>query len=462
MAAEFRGREVSTVLKWSRVRLYLSILTCEGLFATIRERIQVAAPGQDQQARPVGRIRIPEHAPRDPDFYDYCGAMHVHSTFSDGAGTVADVADAANHAGLDFLLLSDHATMEARTQGQDGWYGRTLMMVGTEVATDTGHLLALAVPDAFLPCSGNAIEDQERILALGGIGFIALPCDLKDHWRDFGAWRPGIGLEVFNLSAIARTKINLPALAIIWMRYKGKRPHRAFHLVAARPSAELKLWDSLISPAADGAACEPVVGIASVDAHAVMKFGGKSYPIPTYQEVFRTLRTHVLLDKPLLGTLPQEDQKAASIPDQARVHGAIRSGHCYMAYDNYADSTGFVFQARQDDRSANLLMGDSLEMDGDDSFVLSAKAPRSRSFIRLYRNGEVIASGRGGWLEHKVTEPGAYRVEVYLYRRRLGNICYGTKPWIFSNPIYLQPSRSESSSQAGAAKPSSRSRKPAI
>jgi len=28
---------------------------------------------------------------------------------------------------------------------------------------------------------------------------------------------------------------------------------------------------------------------------------------------------------------------------------------------------------------------------------------------------------------------------VYLYRYRLGRLCFGAKPWIFSNPLYLQP-----------------------
>ena len=38
-------------------------------------------------------------------------------------------------------------------------------------------------------------------------------------------------------------------------------------------------------------------------------------------------------------------------------------------------------------------------------------------------------------------EPGVYRVEVYLYKHRLGNLCLSAKPWIFSNPIYVQPVR---------------------
>jgi len=421
----------------------------------MRERIQVAREGRDAGDEARQRLPFPESAPRDPDFYDYCGAVHVHSTYSDGAGTVKQVAEAANEAGLDFVILNDHATLQPRTDGQDGWHGRTLVMVGTEVGTDAGHLLVLDVPDSFLPSSGSATNDQQRILESGGIGFIALPCDLKDHWRDFSARLPGIGLEVFNLSAIARTKINLPALAMIWRRYNGKKPERAFHLVSARPTAELRLWDSMMQPARLGEPYEPVVAIGSLDAHAVMKFAGRSYPFPTYHEVFRTLRTHVLLDHALKGVMGTKAGADHSGPDQKSVHSAIRSGHCYIAYDNYGDSTGFVFKAVAGD-DKRFLMGDSLEITpGESPIRLIATAPRSRSFVRLYRDGKLIATARGGRLEHTVTQPGAYRVEVFVYRRRIGSLCLGSKPWIFSNPIYLQPCNLNAS-LAGEAKDTSR------
>ena len=160
--------EVIAVLKWSRVRLYLSVLTCEGLFATVRERVQIARAARPPRGPERRFMPIPDHAPRDPDYYDYCGAVHVHSTYSDGAGSVPEVSKAACDAGLDFMVLSDHASLQARTEGLDGWQGRTLVLVGTEIATDTGHLLALDVPDEFLPATGSGEEDQRRILAMGG------------------------------------------------------------------------------------------------------------------------------------------------------------------------------------------------------------------------------------------------------------------------------------------------------
>jgi hypothetical protein len=429
------------VLRWSRVRLYLSILTCEGLFATLRERVQFAPP---LPQKPVKEERGGKTLGM-PRFYDYAGAMHIHSTYSDGAGTVEEIAAAANRAGLDFLVLCDHSTLQARTDGKDGWRGKTLVLIGTEITTDAGHLLALGVPDSFVPAPHEAEAAQSAIQQSGGLGFVALPCDLKDHWRDFSRMQDGIGLEVFNLSAIARTKINLPGLVEVWRRYKSRTPQRAFHMVAARPAPELRLWDKLMAPPGPGLPARRVVGIASLDAHAVMKFARRSYPFPTYEETFRTLRTHLLTSEPL--SYGETRRKEAGEKDSALVHSALALGHCYMAYDNYADPTGFTFEAGPAGVSAGqmpaALMGDALtfpaEAPGTAAFVLTAQAPRTRSLVRLYHDGRLVAAARGGRLDYVVRAPGVYRIEVFLYRRRIGSLCFGAKPWIFSNPIYIQP-----------------------
>ncbi len=429
------------MLRWSRVRLYLSILTCEGLFATLRERVQFAPPLPPKPKEERGGKTLGM-----PRFYDYAGAMHIHSTYSDGAGTVEEIAAAANRAGLDFLVLCDHSTLQAHTDGKGGWRGKTLVLIGTEITTDAGHLLALGVPDSFVPAPHDAEAAQSAIQQSGGLGFVALPCDLKDHWRDFSRMQDGIGLEVFNLSAIARTKINLPGLVEVWRRYKSRSPQRAFDLVAARPAPELRLWDHLTAAPGPGRSARRVVGIASLDAHAVMKFARRSYPFPTYEETFRTLRTHLLTTEPL--SHGESSRKEAAEKDSVLVYSALGLGHCYMAYDHYADPTGFTFEAGPADPSVDqmpaALMGDALTLPSETAaqpaaFVLTAQAPRTRSLVRLYQDGRLVAAARGGRLDYVVRTPGVYRIEVFLYRRRIGSLCFGAKPWIFSNPIYVQP-----------------------
>ncbi len=414
------------LVKWSRVRLIISILTAEGLFATLRERLQIGPAPPTSSGPEPARTRALWH--------DYAGALHIHSTYSDGVGTVEQIAQAANKAGLDYMVLCDHSNLAPLVNHQDGWHGKTLVLAGTEITTDNGHLLALNVPPSFVPAPGNASQAQEAIRAIGGIGFIALPCDLKDHWRNFALHQPGIGLEVFNLSAIARTKISLPGLLLVWLRYNSRRKLHAFHLVAARPVRELALWDRLMLPLDPHGPSRPVVGIASLDAHAVMRFGGRSYPYPTYEESFRTLRTHIVTAKPLSRS-PLHAREDARL-----VHSALAQGHCFMAYDNYADSRGFRFEAVPMADALGAHMGDALTLVSENAHVrLEIQAPSANSLVRLFHNGVVVAAARGGFLSFQARAAGAYRVEVYLYRFHIGDLCFGAKPWIFSNPLYLQP-----------------------
>ena len=67
------------------------------------------------------------------------GVLHVHTTHSDGSGSVADVVEAAQKTGVDFVVLTDHNTMRAKHEGWEGWHGSTLLIVGEEVSTRAGH-----------------------------------------------------------------------------------------------------------------------------------------------------------------------------------------------------------------------------------------------------------------------------------------------------------------------------------
>jgi hypothetical protein len=413
------------------MKLVLSIVSAEGLWKTWAERFQYASSSRSELTAKVSYDQLPGL----PSYYDYAGASHVHSSHSDGAGSVQEIAAAASQAGLDFVLVTDHNALTAQQLGEDRWYlnGKVLIIVGTEFATDIGYLLAFDAPDDFAPFFGSAEEGQAKIKNSGAYGYIALPCDLKGPWRDPERRAPWIGLEVFNLSCIARTKINLPGFLLAMLRYFGRNPGSVFSLVASRPDEEMRLWDHMLQRAAERDEVMPLA-LGSLDAHAMMKVAGQSYPYPTYEEVFRTLRTHVLTQIPL------SNQQSNCAQDQRILHDSLRSGLSYISYDNYEDATGFEFCLH---RAGEMVaqMGDVRVLSSDYDIVpnvLTVRAPRSRSIIRLYRDGKLVASVRGGRLDHAVFENGTYRVEVYLYRYRLQNLCYGAKPWIFSNPIRIK------------------------
>ena len=50
--------------------------------------------------------------------HDLACVVHLHSLYSDGTGTVPEIARAAHRAGVDVVLLTDHDTLEAKRQGQ--------------------------------------------------------------------------------------------------------------------------------------------------------------------------------------------------------------------------------------------------------------------------------------------------------------------------------------------------------
>ncbi|NIM98049.1 MAG: hypothetical protein GTO24_08230, partial [candidate division Zixibacteria bacterium] len=59
-------------------------------------------------------------------FNDYRGAIHIHSTYSDGKGTIEEIAASARQVGLDFVITPDHDTLAPLTDGKEGWHDGVL------------------------------------------------------------------------------------------------------------------------------------------------------------------------------------------------------------------------------------------------------------------------------------------------------------------------------------------------
>jgi predicted metal-dependent phosphoesterase TrpH len=69
--------------------------------------------------------------------------LHIHTTYSDGMGTVPAVLEAARQAGLDVIAITDHDTMAGARRARDlvPRYG-IRVIPGIEISTSEGHLLA--------------------------------------------------------------------------------------------------------------------------------------------------------------------------------------------------------------------------------------------------------------------------------------------------------------------------------
>jgi hypothetical protein len=326
--------------------------------------------------------------------------VHVHSTHSDGSGTVAQIARAAKRAGIDVVLLTDHDTLAAKRAGEERWYDDVLVLVGEEVSpTDRDHFLAFGI-EREIKRTLTGPEICDAVTAAGGFGFAAHPFSRgSERFK-----RPGIafdelgcldGVELWSfLNDTGERVRGFRDLAkMVWF------PQRA---IGGPPEDNLREWDRLCQS-------RRVVAIGGLDAHqfGIRIAGHVPIRLMGYARAFRQLHTHVLVDEPLTHDLYR---------DRARLYEAMREGRCYIANDEVADARGFDLAH----------MGEEVAFEA--GLTLQAWTPQPAQ-IRLIRDGEPLAEISGSELAHPIELPGVYRVEVSLRDR----------PWIYSNPVYIRP-----------------------
>src|SRR5437764_14772076 len=111
-----------------------------------------------------------------PALHDLTCVVHVHSTHSDGTGTVAEIAAAAVRNSVDVVLLTDHDTLAARRRGEEGWHGDVLVLVGEEVSpAGRDHYLAFGIAEEIDHRGLDAAGICAAVRAAGGFGFAAHP-----------------------------------------------------------------------------------------------------------------------------------------------------------------------------------------------------------------------------------------------------------------------------------------------
>src|ERR671913_443690 len=97
------------------------------------------------------------------------GAYHVHSTTSDGTGSLDEIAAAAARAGLKFVIITDHGD-GTRVPEPPQYRSGVLCIEAVEVNTTGGHLVVLGARPSPYPLAGAPAVVLEDVHRLGGIG----------------------------------------------------------------------------------------------------------------------------------------------------------------------------------------------------------------------------------------------------------------------------------------------------
>jgi hypothetical protein len=350
--------------------------------------------------------------------HDLACVVHLHSTYSDGTGTVRQIAKAGRRAGADVVLLTDHDTLAALRNGEEGWYGDVLLLVGEEVSPRRrNHYLAFGLDEEIDHSDLDAAGICHAVRAAGGFGFAAHPfSEGSERFKRAGLTSKARARRALTLQGMPFDALDCDALDGIelwsFVNDTGEAvesvPQMLRFLLAPGlaldhpPKRNMDAWDELCRT-------RRVVAIGGVDAHQYGKRIGPFVPLRlmAYHRSFRHIRTHVLCEGP---------------PDRTQVYDALRAGRCYIAVDSIGPPRGFAFEADDLPMGAEAPAGKR---------TLTARTPADAK-LRLLCDGREIAGGLGRTLETEVENPGVYRVEAL--RRRHGR----ERTWILSNPIYLR------------------------
>lgn len=343
--------------------------------------------------------------------YEFPGAIHIHSTFSDGTESVEKIIKIAQKAGLRWLILTDHNTLKAKELGMEGFYDDLCLLVGEEISPPEGnHYLAMDIQENISPDLSPERFIQE-VNNQGGFGFIAHPDERTDRKNDYPPLRwdnwdiTGFqGIEIWNqLSDWVDTLDSKNGL------YKVFFPNKT---LTAPSQRVLDWWDRLNSNSKD-----IVPGIFGVDAHALHKYVGPlRLKILSYEEHFKSLLNYVFLQNPISPNFEEAKKQ---------IYTALKNGNNIMVNRFLRDPHGIVFTASStntENKCIKSCVGEIHKI--HNNFDINIYTPVHAKII-LYKNGIAVKEDFTSNFSFNSTEPGSYRFEAYLKN----------KLWIVSNPI---------------------------
>ncbi len=329
------------------------------------------------------------------------GAYHIHSIFSDGRASVDKIAHRAAQAELDFIILTDHGRPNFKCLASQGWKEGVLVLAGSELSVNRGHLVGLGFRQPAHPFSEKAEEAVYQINSSGGLTVIAHPYS-KVSWS-WGEFVDYAGLEIINANSMLKTNIwsSLPYLPAFLFR-----PQYILLKMLDNPWKNLRKWDELNR-------IHPIYGYYSIDAHLL------------YRPLFALFHLHLNLNHPL----------SANFEDAShQIYAALKKGRFYNAIDGAAEAKGFKFFASNRNKTKIYPMGAVVKTSSPLLLHIKIPFPLAKE-AHLIQDGKIILRSQQEDIVYPAQPSGIYRVEVYLKEKSpLGKEI----PWILSNPIFLR------------------------
>lgn len=332
----------------------------------------------------------------------YKGAIHIHSSFSDGSGDIQTITKAANKAGLKWIIITDHNNMDV----EEGIINGICVIKGEEISPKSeNHYLALGINKAII--SDNAEDYIKQVKEQGGFGFIAHPDEREERQNTNMpiCWeaddKNADGVEIWNwFSQWADNYDDSNIFKIIWSYFFAHRKIKTPYPETLARWDRLNIYKKEIVPA-----------IAGIDAHA-LKISKYIIPVVVfpYTRMFKTLTNVICTQKQLKGGF--EVQKNIILT-------AIKNGNNLIINRCISDKIPIIEISNDKFRA---LSGESIELDNNTYLNIKLK---KKAQIKIILDGTEICILKAQECNYKILKTGKYRVEILV----------GDYGLAYSNPI---------------------------
>jgi len=349
---------------------------------------------------------------KQQSFYELCGAIHLHTKFSDGGVTYDELIDAAQYVNLDYIVVTDHMSIAGKKAGYEGFHNNLSVIIGYEHhdQENRNHYLAVGTEDVFSDLS-DPRDYIEAVKKAGGIGFLAHPAE-KRHY--FGKLPPypwtRWDLEDFDGVELWNQMSDWMEQLQSWIRFVRLMFPRRF--LGNVPKDLLKRWDSLNRE-------RFVSCIGGVDAHT-RRIGTNLLHITVFpiKVELKGIRTHLLFDTPI-------NRNDFGV-QQSKIMEALQAGHGFISNYRRGDARGTRMFLHHN--NGTTVLPGARTKKGDLPAILNVTLPETAD-IRLIANGTLVAKKSGDNAEFLIERNGVYRIEVFKKERA----------WIYSNPFPIGP-----------------------
>ena len=358
--------------------------------------------------------------------FEYSGSIHIHSTYSDGTSDIEEIAKYANETNLDFIILTDHNTLQPKKDGNEKWFNDTMVIVGCEIndLNNQNHYLAIGLNEEVGTNSvlsngelGNNLSAKEYIKQVklkGAAGFVAHPFEIRSSIPEHPAY-PWTEWDSEDFDGIEIWNHMSEWIEGLTDKNKYQRFIHPLKSIVAPDDKSVEKWDEFNLK-------RKVSAIGCIDAHAhIHKIMGYEILIFPYKILFKSIRTHVFIENEIIKGDAKSFERSKN-----EIISALKKGNSFIVNHYYGNGSGFRFYAEYNDRVYN--MGDDFVFDKEKTKVIKLKAflPKE-SKIKLIRNGNCVDEYTGMNRTWDIEEKGNYRVESWVEDRA----------WIFSNNIRI-------------------------